>query len=66
MEKNARKLLHKYLAGECTPEEESIIEDWYHQLPYETEAPGHLFIEISMEQVWTGLNLPKKCKVNNS
>ncbi|UPK68121.1 FecR family protein [Chitinophaga filiformis] len=31
-----KELLHKYNAGECTPEERAIIESWYDQL----ELPG--------------------------
>jgi len=31
MEKNAKKLLDKYIAGNCTPDEMTVIEDWYPQ-----------------------------------
>ncbi|MVT09058.1 FecR family protein [Chitinophaga tropicalis] len=40
-----KELLHKYNAGECTPEERAIIESWYHQL----ELPG--LKELTDEQL---------------
>jgi ferric-dicitrate binding protein FerR (iron transport regulator) len=60
MEKNAKKLLDKYLAGHCTPEEIAVVEDWYLQLPFEKEAPDHLFIETSKEEVWNQLSPRRK------
>ncbi|MDQ0638926.1 transmembrane sensor [Pedobacter sp. W3I1] len=56
MEKNAKKLLDKYLAGNCTPEEIAIVEDWYQQFPFEKEAPKHSLIETSKVEVWSRLS----------
>lgn len=56
MEQNAKKLLNKYLAGNCTPEENSVVEDWYHQLPFEKDSPDHPAIENSKEEVWRRLS----------
>ncbi|ARS40031.1 hypothetical protein CA265_10380 [Sphingobacteriaceae bacterium GW460-11-11-14-LB5] len=56
MEKNAKKLLDKYLAGNCTPEEVTIIEDWYLQLTFQKEAPSHALIESSKQEVWNQLS----------
>ena len=56
MEKNAKKLLDKFRAGHCTPEEIAIVEAWYLQLPFEKEAPDHLLIETSKEEVWNRLS----------
>lgn len=56
MEKNAKKLLDKYRVGHCTPEEIAIVEAWYLQLPFEKEAPDHLLIETSKEEVWNRLS----------
>jgi len=56
MEKNAKKLLNKYISGNCTPEEMAIVEDWYLQLPFEKEAPHHSLIASSKEEVWTQLS----------
>ncbi|QNN43694.1 FecR family protein [Pedobacter roseus] len=55
MEKNAKNLLDKYLAGIGTPEENAVIEDWYHQLPFENGSPDHHAIENSKEEVWQRL-----------
>lgn len=60
MEKNAKKLLDKYLAGHCTPEEMAIVEAWYLQLPFEKEVPDHLLIEASKEEVWNRLRPGRK------
>ncbi|MEH3112433.1 FecR family protein [Pedobacter terrae] len=60
MEKNARKLLDKYIAGNCTPEEKSIIEDWYHQLPVGKAAPNYSLIAASKQEVWKRLSLDSK------
>jgi transmembrane sensor len=56
MEKNSKKLLDKYLAGNCTPEEIAIVEDWYLQLPEEHAVPTHSTIEISKAEVWNRLS----------
>ncbi|NII83080.1 MULTISPECIES: FecR family protein [unclassified Pedobacter] len=56
MEKNAKKLLDKYLAGNCTPEEMAIVEDWYLQLPFQKEAPNHSLITSSKQEVWNQLS----------
>lgn len=56
MEKNAKKLLDKYLAGNCTPQEITIVEDWYLQLPFQKEAPSHSLIESSKQEVWNQLS----------
>lgn len=55
MEKNAKKLLDKYRSGHCTPEEIAVVEAWYLQLPFQKEAPDHLLIENSKEEVWNRL-----------
>jgi len=60
MEKNSRKLLDKYLSGNCTPEEMAIVEDWYLQLPDEIVAPAHITIESSKEEVWNKLSPRRK------
>jgi len=60
MEKNAKKLLDKYCAGHCTPEEIAIVEAWYLQLPFEKEAPDHLLIETSKKEVWSRLGPVKR------
>ncbi|WP_293787841.1 FecR family protein [uncultured Pedobacter sp.] len=60
MEKNARKLLDKYISGNCTPEEMAVVEDWYLQLPLEKEAPRHSAIESSKQEVWNQLSLGSK------
>jgi transmembrane sensor len=56
MEKNAKKLLDKYIAGNCTAEEMAIVEDWYLQLPFEKKAPHHSIIESTKQEVWSWLN----------
>ncbi|WP_406827077.1 FecR family protein [Pedobacter sp. KACC 23697] len=56
MEKNAKKLLDKYIAGNCTPDEMTVIEDWYLQLPFEKEAPHHSLIESTSQEVWNRLS----------
>ncbi|RDC55153.1 FecR family protein [Pedobacter chinensis] len=56
MEKNAKKLLDKFLAGNCTPEERAIVEDWYLQMPSGKDAPNHSAIESSKAEVWTRLS----------
>lgn len=56
MEKNAKKLLDKYIAGNCSPEEMAVIEDWYLQLPFENETPHHSRIESSKQEVWSQLS----------
>jgi len=56
MEKNSKKLLDKYLSGNCTSEEMAIVEDWYLQLPDEAAAPAHTTIESSKEEVWNKLS----------
>ncbi|TCD26976.1 FecR family protein [Pedobacter psychrodurus] len=56
MEINAKKLLDKYLAGNCTPEEIAIVEDWYQQFPFEKETPKHSLIETSKVEVWNRLS----------
>lgn len=60
MEKNAKKLLEKYIAGNCTPEEVAVIEKWYLQLPFEKDAPHHSLIEASKQEVWNRLSLRGK------
>ncbi|MFF5381197.1 FecR family protein [Pedobacter suwonensis] len=60
MEKNARKLLDKYISGNCTPEEMAVVEDWYHQLPFEKNAPQHSVIAASKKEVWNRLNRGRK------
>jgi len=56
MEKNSKKLLDKYLAGNCTPEEIAVVEDWYLQLPFKKAAPDHSLIENSKQEVWNKLS----------
>lgn len=56
MEKNAKKLLDKYIAGNCTPEEMAVVEDWYLQLPFEREAPQHSLLASSKQEVWDRLS----------
>ncbi|MBO9675741.1 MAG: FecR domain-containing protein [Sphingobacteriaceae bacterium] len=56
MEKNAKKLLDKYLADNCTAEERAVVEDWYLQLPFQKEAPEHALIESSKREVWNQLS----------
>ncbi|PWS30404.1 FecR family protein [Pedobacter paludis] len=53
MEKDAKKLLDKYLSGNCTPEEISFVEEWYIQMPIEKEAPSQAIIEESKNLVWS-------------
>lgn len=60
MEKNAKKLLDKYIAGNCTPDEMAVIEDWYLQFPFEKDAPHHSLIESSKQEVWNRLSLRSK------
>ncbi|WP_412469127.1 FecR family protein [Pedobacter sp. KLB.chiD] len=60
MEKNARELLDKYIAGNCTPEEMAVVEDWYRQLPFEQDAPRQSVITASKQEVWNRLNLGGK------
>ncbi|GGH06687.1 FecR family protein [Pedobacter zeae] len=57
MEKNAKKLLNKYIAGNCTPEEMAVIEEWYLHLPVDQQAPPHSRIESSKQEVWNRLSL---------
>ncbi|MDQ8004902.1 MAG: FecR family protein [Pedobacter sp.] len=59
MEKNAAKLLKKYLSGQCTPEEKAIVEDWYVQFPYQRNSPSAEQIAASHEEVIGRLNLQK-------
>ncbi|KQM72897.1 hypothetical protein ASE74_21600 [Pedobacter sp. Leaf216] len=64
MEKNAKKLLDKYLMGNCTAEEIAVVEDWYLQLRNEAVAPAHTTIENSKAEVWNSLNpRPKALKL---
>ena len=60
MEKDAKKLLEKYLSGDCTPEEIAVVEDWYIQLPFEGKTPTHARIEESKQATFALLNQVKK------
>lgn len=57
MEKNASKLLKKYLDGHCTPEEKAIVEDWYVQFPYQRNSPNAEQIAASHDEVMGRLKL---------
>lgn len=63
MEKDAKKLLEKYLSGDCTPEESAIVEDWYAQLPLEGKTPTHAQIEVSKQAVFTSLSHVKNTRL---
>ncbi|MBC6111882.1 FecR family protein [Pedobacter fastidiosus] len=63
MEKDAKKLLNKYLSGNCTPQEKAVIEEWYLHTPIEKEAPSHLVIEESKEEVWGRITLFGKPRI---
>lgn len=62
MENNAKKLLEKYLSGNCTPEEKAIVEDWYLQLPFKKDAPGYAEIEASQREVFQRLSSSQKVR----
>ncbi|WAC39000.1 FecR family protein [Pedobacter sp. SL55] len=62
MEKNAAKLLKKYLSGDCTPEEKAIVEDWYLQLPFQKKAPNAEQVEASHDEVLGRLKLRPKTR----
>ncbi len=62
MEKNASKLLKKYLSGQCTPEEKAIVEDWYLQLPFQKNAPVAERIEAGHDEVLERLKQRPKTK----
>ena len=63
MEKDAKKLLEKYLSGNCTPDESAIVEDWYAQLPWEGKTPTHARIETSKQAVFTALSHVKNTRL---
>ena len=54
--KTAKELIDKYLAGQCTPEEEALVETWYNQLSDKQEAmPGQPDYEARNRQISAGL-----------
>ena len=53
MEQKAEELLEKYASGNCTPEEIALLQQWYLQLPPETEAPSHDQIERAKFLAWS-------------
>lgn len=62
MEHNAKKLLKKYVAGQCSPEEKAIVEDWYLQFPSHGNTPNYQLIESSKVEVFNRLNFGTKLK----
>ncbi|WP_316798353.1 FecR family protein [Pedobacter frigidisoli] len=60
MENNAKKLLEKYRSGNCTPQEQAMVEEWYLRLPFARKAPDHGIIEASKEEVYQRLKLTPK------
>lgn len=46
----AEALIKKYLAGQCTPEEASLVEDWYNQLGETGEIPSARIDNDMLEQ----------------
>lgn len=56
-DKNARKLLKKYLNGTCTPDEKAVIESWYgKEAEDKTDAPEDRTDYPSMqEEIWSEL-----------
>lgn len=63
MEKNAKKLLEKYLSGNCTPDERAIVEQWYLQIQAKENSPSFSSIEDSKAEVWSRLRLAKSTSV---
>jgi transmembrane sensor len=59
----AKKLIAKYLEGNCTPEEKSIVESWYLKetadIYDEIEEPDYSVIE---QELWAGINAENKKK----
>jgi transmembrane sensor len=60
--KNARKLLKKYLNGTCTPDEKAIIESWYgKEAEDKTDAPEDRTDYSDMEkEIWSELEKRNK------
>lgn len=54
-QEQAAQLLSKYNEGNCTDEEQAIVEQWYVQLPYEARAPDAEQVMAAMQQVWNAL-----------
>lgn len=63
MEQKAEELLEKYASGNCTPEEIALLQQWYLQLPPETEAPSHDQIERAKFLAWSNLSISKSVEV---
>lgn len=63
MEKKAHKLLEKYTLGQCTEDEIILLQQWYLQLPPETEAPSHDQIERAKFLAWNNLSVHKSAAV---
>ncbi|MBB6500729.1 FecR family protein [Pedobacter cryoconitis] len=59
----ARKLIAKYLAGNCTPEERSIVESWYLKEtadePEEIEEPSYAALQ---QELWNNISKQNKRK----
>lgn len=54
--KNAKLLIEKYLNGDCTPEEKSIVENWYNQFSKEAEMPsGDIDFQALEQEIYTHL-----------
>lgn len=56
MRKDPKKLLEKYKAGNCSDQEKAIVESWYLELKSEEEAPMHIVIENTRNNVWAALS----------
>lgn len=51
----ARLLINKYIEGDCSEEEMALVENWYAQLPYLADAPGHGQIISARDNIWAKL-----------
>jgi transmembrane sensor len=56
MQKDPRKLLEKYKAGNCADKEKAIVESWYLELQSGEAAPAHGIIKGTKEEIWDSLS----------
>ncbi|MEH6307551.1 FecR domain-containing protein [Olivibacter sp. CPCC 100613] len=57
-QEDIRKLLKRYLAGECTPEERTRVEQWYSELDIRMEKPAEEVVEADLAEIRNRLAPP--------
>jgi len=62
MENDAKKLLEKYLSGNCSEQEAALVESWYLQIPSAGKMPAPFEIEESKKVVFSQLSVQRSYK----